>query len=75
MVNKSIQAIIIVTGDLGKGFIKEVYNGLDPLKNISSAVNYCSDIHRNAKYFEDYPVVKKFATEPQDLVECVSELV
>jgi len=43
MIKKTLRAVLIVTGDLGRSFIKTVYNGLDKLENIDSAVNYCKE--------------------------------
>lgn len=67
MIKKTVRAVLIVTGDLGRHFIKTAYNGLDTLNNISSAVNYCGDIEINRQYFKNYPVVKHFATHPENL--------
>ena len=47
MVKNSVKAILIVTGDLGKDFIKIIYSGLDPVENIDSVVNYCGNIAKN----------------------------
>ena len=44
MIKNSVKAILIVTGDLGKDFIKTIHNGLDPIENIDSVVNYCVNL-------------------------------
>lgn len=74
IIKKSVKVILIITGDLGKQFIKTIYNGLDPVENIDSIVNYCGNIEVNQKYFENYDMVNNFVNEPDALDAMVNKL-
>ena len=44
MVQNSVRAVLVVSGDLGINFMKKYYNGLDVLDNVKSIFVFSNDV-------------------------------
>ena len=44
MIENSVRAVLVVSGDLGTNFMKKYYNGLDVLDNVKSIFVFSNDL-------------------------------
>ena len=65
---------MIFSGAVGKSFVSDVYNGLNEIPNIESAINYCLDVEKNQEAFSSYSKVQKFCTNEDQIIASTKEM-
>ena len=74
-IKQTVRVVLIFGGRVGKSLVQDIYNGLNEIPNIEGAISYCMNTEKNKVIFNDYPVVKSFATNEESLIQSTKEMI